>query len=119
LPLTLEQRRMLRAYESTQNLTAHQAEWKRAAMDLGANVQRCGLLQALAFLKRDAAPVAPGLLALLRDHLVDRSILPDGCDQDLAEAVARIQHVRQYMLATRETLAFSLWLKRSAQALLD
>lgn len=123
MPLTLEQHRVQVAYATTEAFLGNgptperQKNWKTAVMDFGTQVQRCGLLQAVAFLKRDAdQQVHQALLPAIRQHLITRGMLKNNCPDDLF-VVAKALESRQYMLVSREVLALSAWVKRATQSL--
>jgi hypothetical protein len=126
--LTLEQARMDAGYAATWGyafqtrdgqrvVDASKAkEWKTQVMGFGTNVQRCGLLQALAFLRRDAEHIYEAIQTALSDHLRDRGFLTLRRGDDLLEVVRKLPAM-DYMLVSREVLGVALWLKRAAQIL--
>ena len=123
MPLTLEQQRIQVAYDATraylqaQPGPANKKNWKTAVMSFGSEVQRCGLLQAIAFLARDESEeVAGKIQGTMRDHLIQRGMLASDAHANLLQAVSALD-VLDYMLVTREVLALALWFRRSAQAL--
>jgi CRISPR/Cas system CMR-associated protein Cmr5 small subunit len=128
MALTLEQHRMQRAYESTRAAIGRGAgvnkAWSRVVMPFGTHVQRQGLLQALAFLARDAneddlKAARDILVESLRTHLVDRGFLGGSAgNTNLIDTVAALE-AAEYMFVTREVLAISIWFKRAAQALCE
>ncbi len=100
-------------------------------MPFGTNVQRDGLLQAIAFLERTARSpelneARDTLLRAVKNHLFDQHFLTPrparpgfvGVDRQatLIRIVAALD-ATEYMLVTREVLAVSVWLKRATQAL--
>lgn len=117
--MTLEHRRMHRAFTTVEEAVAaaQSKAWKTAAMSFGSEVQRCGLLQAVAFLHRGQDKgVALRLTECVRDHLIQVRILaPDEPESPLL-TILRGVSTDEYMMATREVLALSLWLRRATQA---
>lgn len=118
--MNLEQRRMTRAYEAIALVKEGQREpWKRAVIGLGAEIQRVGLLQAIAFIHRGPTEkIATELCKAIRAHLAALGHLPKkpGIDDLLIEI--RDLGRMDYMRVTRETMALSVWLKRAAEILL-
>ena len=115
--MTLEQRRMSTAYAAADRAQTDKT-WLRAVQGLGPEIQRSGLLQALAFIHRKPTrSIAPGLCTTLRTHLVDLGHL----DAQPAEPsfLLEVQKLPRtdYMRVTRELIAFSVWLKRAAEIL--
>lgn len=122
---TLDQIRAVWAYQVVEAFLGQsptqerKRSWKTAVMDFGTQVQRCGLLQALAFLKRDAcADVHRELLPRVQDHLAKKGMLParDGARPDFFVEVRGLS-AANYMLVTRETMNLAIWLRRATQAL--
>ena len=120
--MTLEHRRMHRAFTTVEEAVAAAQfkAWKTAVMSFGSEVQRCGLLQAVAFLHRgqdkDVKAVAVRLTTCIRDHLIKvRILVPDEPESPLL-TILRGVSTDEYMMATREVLALSLWLRRATQA---
>lgn len=114
--MNLEQHRMKVAWDAVAAVGGRWEDWKPAAMSFGANVQRCGLLQAVVFLLRDHADVAKLLTEPTRDHLIARQMLDaDAADRSLLDALRALDGDRA-MLVTREVLALSIWIRRATQA---
>ncbi len=90
--------------------------WKTHVMGFGTNVQRCGLLQALAFLRRDEQAVYNAIESTLKAHLKERGFIAQKSAGDLLEVVRTLPSM-EYMTVSREVLALSLWIKRAAQIL--
>lgn len=95
------------------------AAWRTSVLGFGADVQRCGLLQTVAFLHRgkdeESKNVAKLLSGAVRGHLWARRLI-DGAKEGELLADLREMDGDRYMLATREVLALSVWLKRATQA---
>jgi CRISPR/Cas system CMR-associated protein Cmr5 small subunit len=119
--MTLDQQRMKRAYRATEDTKGSRREvWVRTVKDLGPEIQRSGLLQALAFLHRGPSKeIAEELCGEIRGHLVDRGHLKGAGARDGFLVEVRDLDRQTYMRVTRETLALSVWLKRAAQILGD
>jgi CRISPR-associated protein Cmr5 len=118
--MNLEQRRMTGAYSAIEGVKKEQREnWKRAVLGLGAEIQRVGLLQALAFLHRGPTKeIAGDLCKAIRGHLVALGHLPKKpSGNDLLTEVRDLARM-DYMRVTRETMALSVWLKRAAEIVL-
>lgn len=128
MSLTLEQARMNTAYSATWSYAFTRTDgqrvlnpdncksWKSQVMAFGTNVQRCGLLQGLAFLRRDKPDVYHAVVQALADHLCERGFIAANANDDLM-AIVRILPSSDYMLVSREVLGVALWLKRAAQIL--
>jgi len=117
--MTLEQHRVRLAWDATTAYAITEATktaWKTAIMGLGTNVHRCGLLQAMAFLRRDDEDIYNAVAAPLRRHLIQRGFLRADAHLDLM-TVARELSAVDYMLVSREVLAAAVWFKRAAQIL--
>lgn len=119
MTLSLEQRRIAAAYALLDDLPKEQMnEWSGIVQGFGAEVQRCGLLQTIAFLQRKGS-LAVRLCRGLSGHLVQRGLIERTADADRdARALLRVlqdMDADRYMLVTREVLAFSVWLKRASQ----
>lgn len=112
---TLERRRMQFAYNELTRLTPAQRDlWERAVDGLGPEVQRAGLLQALAFLHRGPTKeIAEHLGKRIRAHLEDLGHLPK--KQEPLLLTVRDLDTLSYMRITREIIALSVWLKRAVQ----
>jgi CRISPR-associated protein Cmr5 len=116
---TREQKWALHAYACVRSVLSDQRlrkEYKPLANSFGGQVMRNGLAAALAYLERreGAAELLLGHLAAakfpgLQRAWNDGAKLPDE---------ARRLGLEEYMLATREALRFSVWLRRAVQALL-
>jgi len=121
MSLRVEQQRIQRAYTVLDEVVREKvfAEWRTSTLGFGADVQRCGLLQTIAFLYRGkedkSRKVAELLSGAVRHHLRDRRLLERNDAVDLL-ADLRTMDGDRYMLATREVLALSVWLKRATQA---
>jgi len=127
--LTLEQARMDVGYQATWTYAflrqpdgtyvpngKKPKTWKTQVMSFGTNIQRCGLLQALAFLRRDGETVYEAIQLALGEHLRSRGFLARSPPPDLLETVRKLPAF-DYMLVSREALGVALWLKRAAQIL--
>lgn len=115
--MTLDQLRMKRAYGAIER-ASHRETWIRAVEGLGPEIQRAGLLQALAFLHRGPTKeIAPALCAEIREHLVARGHLSGAGHRQGFLVEVRDLDRADYMRITREVLALSVWLKRAAQVL--
>ena len=116
--MMLEHRRMHRAFTTVEEaVEAGQFKaWKTAVMSFGSEVQRCGLLQAVAFLHRGQDKgVALRLTESVRDHLIQVRILQVREPRKPLLTILRSVSTDEYMMATREVLALSLWLRRATQ----
>lgn len=117
--MTLEQYRVKLAWDVTSAYATddgRKAAWKTAIMGFGTNVHRCGLLQAVAFLRRDEEQIYSALGVVLDTHLRQRGFLAGQTNADLMTTVGALSAM-DYMLVSREVLAVSVWLKRAAQIL--
>lgn len=117
--MMLEHRRMHRAFTTVDEAVAagQFKAWKTAAMSFGSEVQRCGLLQAVAFLHRGQDKnVAMRLTECIRDHLIMVRILASREPREPLLTILRSVSTDEYMMATREVLALSVWLRRATQA---
>ncbi|MGH8479279.1 MAG: type III-B CRISPR module-associated protein Cmr5 [Gammaproteobacteria bacterium] len=116
---TLEQRRMTLAYRTLEKLAKDDREtWKRAASGLGPEIQRSGLLQALAFLHRGPSEkIAEALCAMIREHLCSLGHLQERPSNPSFLVEVRDLDRAAYMRVTRETLALAVWLKRAGEIL--
>lgn len=115
--MTLEHTRADAAFRVREGLPANeQAEFDKLVPGLGAEVQRCGLLQAVAFLKRSPSrAVADKIGQAVLQHLVGTGMMPPvPKGTDLLQALRGTDTTR-YIIVTREVLALSVWLKRAAQ----
>lgn len=110
---------MQRAYRAIEDTSGAQREtWVRAVLELGPEIQRSGLLQALAFLHRGPGKdIAQDLCKEVRAHLADLGHLPAQAKGEGFLIEVRDLDRATYMRITREVLALSLWLKRAAQIL--
>ena len=116
--MMLEHRRMHRAFITVEEAVAAAQfkAWKTAVMSFGSEVQRCGLLQAVAFLHRGQDKgVALRLTESVRDHLIQVRILQVREPRKPLLTILRSVSTDEYMMATREVLALSLWLRRATQ----
>lgn len=117
--MNLEQRRMLCAYDLLENTGDRGKYWKTAVDGFGAEVQRLGLLQALAFLHRGPTKgIADDFCAAVREHLVALHHLPAQAQGSFLEEVRDLQ-AEAYVRITLEVLALSVWLRRAGQILLQ
>lgn len=117
--LNREQRRAMHALRLWK--TAREADWPEAnyrtlVNGFGAQVLRSGLLAAVAFARRyvDDRAAAHMLSGLFHPQVMSVGILHRVKPDDLIEALARLD-AAAYMLATREVLAATLWLRRAVQ----
>jgi CRISPR-associated protein Cmr5 len=130
---TKDQERARRAYRQVQRLwnacadarragdkaaeaTARKAcdEYDTAVKALGANILRSGLAAAVAELMRRKADT-------LREHLANSAIpgfAPETAANNLLVQANNLR-LREYMLATRETLQVVMWLKRACEAIFE
>jgi len=115
--VTIEQARMKVADACVEAIVAanqFDAAWS-VLPGFGATVQRCGLLQALAFLQRSSVrQVGNVVSSKIAIHLRGQGMIGGG-NEDLILTVRQLSDPA-YMLATREVIALSVWLKRAAQA---
>ncbi len=117
MSLTLEQQRISAAYQLVEKVPKDQkGEWKTMALGFGAEVQRCGLLQTLIFLKR-RDKLAEQLSEAIRTHVVARKLIEANRATEPLISLLTAMDADRYMLVTREVLALSLWIKRATQAL--
>ena len=129
MSLNLEQARMNVAYQTTWDYAfdgepgqraldfARGSLWKTHIVGFGTNAHRCGLLQALAFLRTDEVAIYEALANTLLKHLLNRGFLSrNEGERDLLEIVRKLPAL-DYMLVSREALGVALWLKRAAQIL--
>lgn len=113
--LLRDQQRALHAYESVGNVPPEGREaYKILVNDFAAEILRSGLSAALASLQRKKSAGAP-----LLEHVASAGIRVRGLAganaRDFAQLVRKLD-AEEYMLATRELLKVSTWLKRAAQA---
>ena len=115
--MTIEQARMKVADSCVEAIVAanqFEAAWS-VLPGFGATVQRCGLLQALAFLQRPTVRQVGNIVSSrLGGHLREQGMIGGG-NEELIQTVKQLSDA-SYMLATREVIALSVWLKRAAQA---
>ncbi len=135
---TTEQARAAYALACVQGVIANHrvasADYRRYAIQYGAMVHTNGLGQALAFARSKASGNTSKAKAwkLLYDHVsnwltghcpTDTSLRhprpPLGTGQQDAIVAITQQDVTAYMLATAETMALAVWLKRLAEALIE
>ncbi|MCG8418425.1 MAG: type III-B CRISPR module-associated protein Cmr5 [Proteobacteria bacterium] len=103
--------------------------YRTIANDFGANILRCGLCSALAFIERKKASKSSdrrsrsneeAAAELFLDQLAGYfRTLPGLSDQlagDNLHAAVRTLSVEYYMVLTREALHLALWMRRAAQA---
>jgi hypothetical protein len=116
--MNLDQRRMMCAYQLIENAGDQRKLWKGAVDSFGAEVQRSGLLQALAFIHRGPnKAVAAPLSAGIRQHLADLHHLEGRATPSLLTEVRDLP-AEAYMRITLEVLSLSVWLRRAAQILI-
>lgn len=127
-----DQQRAAHAYECVASVPDElRKDYKILVNDFGANVMRCGLCAALAFVQRKQGKEgeddadsgrrpgnhrAEAAQRLLR-HLAGAGLPGLQGTQDLAGDI-RQRGAQEYMMITREVLALSLWLRRAVQALI-
>jgi CRISPR-associated protein Cmr5 len=118
-PRGLDQVRMKAAYRRLEGASdADKRAWKQVVTGLGAEVQRCGLLQALAFAHRGPnKALAEPLCQALREHLVKTRQLTGEMPRSGFLVEVRDLDRATYMRVTREVIAFAVWLKRAAEIL--
>lgn len=114
--VTRDQRFALHAYASVASVErGAQKDYKIAVHDFGTNVLRGGLAAAAASLERRD----DGGVRLLRQHLAKASVVGlQGADAETLPGKIRELDVDDYIMATRELLHLSLWLKRAVQAII-
>ena len=110
---------MMRAYIAMEKTRGDQRDALVQAVDgLGAEVQRSGLLQALAFVHRGPTKeIAEQLSGTIREHLVELGHLEEAAGQTSFLVEVRDLPRAAYMRVTREIMALSVWLKRAGQIL--
>ena len=115
----LDQRRMTRAYRAVEGTKeADRDEWVRVVMNLGPEIQRSGLLQAVASLHRGPSKkIAEDLCGEIHQHLVDLGHLSETTKSSGLLIEVRDLDSVSYMRVSREVLALSIWLRRAAQIL--
>jgi len=111
-PRHRDQERALHAYEVVKTVPKEkQNDYEIAVNDLGANILRSGLCAAIAAVQRLGDRGRPVL-----DHLAQANVPGlEGATQDLARRVRELD-TEAYMMATREMLRVTMWLKRAMQA---
>ncbi|WP_295392266.1 type III-B CRISPR module-associated protein Cmr5 [uncultured Thiodictyon sp.] len=118
---TLEQVRMKRAYAAIDDTQgARRTTWLQAVSGFGPEIQRSGLLQALAFLHRGPTKdIADDLCKQIREHLTKLGHLP--APKRVTSFLIEVRDLDRatYMRVTREIMALSVWLKRAGQILGD
>lgn len=116
---TLEQRRMTLAYRTLEKVAEQDRKtWERAVSGLGPEIQRSGLLQALAFLHRGPSKaIAEALCARIREHLHSLGHLEAKPSNQSFLVEVRDLDRMAYMRVTRETMALAVWLKRAGEIL--
>ncbi len=113
--LTRDQRRAIHAYEVVAKVPkAGQRDYKIAVNSLGANILRSGLAGAMATLERLGERGD-----LVRHHIAKADVpgLSHATKESLPDLVRKLP-LDDYIMATREILQVSLWLKRATQALI-
>lgn len=130
--LMRDQRRAAHAYGCVAEVPdTLRKDYKILVNDFGANVMRCGLCAALAFVQRkqgkegegrEGASKAGGsreqVAALFLEHLAKAGLPGLRGTRDLAGDIQG-RDAREYMMITREVLALSLWFRRAVQALIS
>ena len=118
MPLQMrDQERARKAYQLVGEINASGRDnYKIVVNSLGANIMRMGLSAALADLQRRGDKGGNDLLS----HLAQAEIPALG-NTDAGSLPERVRalEAQDYMLATREILAFASWLKRAVQAKFD
>jgi CRISPR type III-B/RAMP module-associated protein Cmr5 len=118
--LTRDQKRAELAYSRVEEVIGDKGvsskDYKVLINSLGANVIRSGLLGALCFMQRKDSAAVRALANHLSEGLGAFKI--EG-DIDQLVASARKLPMEDYMLATRELLALTVWFKRAVQALVE
>ncbi|MCL4685849.1 type III-B CRISPR module-associated protein Cmr5 [Myxococcota bacterium] len=112
-PILRDQQRALHAYGAVSRVQkAQQKDYQIAVNDLGANILRSGLCAALASVQR-----LGNRGDILLGHLANAGVpgLDDATASDLAQRVRELS-ADSYMIATRELLSVTTWLKRAVQA---
>ena len=108
----LDQKRMSTAYAALNELGPDDM---KAFVGLGAEIQRCGMLQALAFLHRGPTKSVAGKLChVLQKHLSSLGHM-EKSQKSLLAYLRDLKEVRAYQRLTRETVALCVWLRRVAQ----
>lgn len=127
MTLRLEQHRMKAAYDAAADEQVKakadvKDAYKSLVAGLGAEVQRSGLLMALAFVHRGNQEVARIVDRTIRTHLLaQRFLLPemtiDGAKKSTKSldffTIARHLDTADYMTVTREVIALAHWMKRA------
>jgi CRISPR-associated protein Cmr5 len=112
--VTRDQRFALHAYKAVASVEAKaKKDYKIAVYDFGTNVLRSGLAAAVATLeRRDDKGVK-----FLREHLAMAGIVGlKGVTAETLPDRVRDLDIDEYIMATRELLHLTLWLKRAVQA---
>lgn len=110
---TRDQRRALYAYQKVRSVDdKDRQDYKIAVNDLGANILRSGLCAAIAAIQRTGDRGK-----ILLEHLARAKVpgLETATADNLLERAAQLS-ADEYILATREMLQVSMWLKRAVQA---
>ncbi|MCK6546820.1 type III-B CRISPR module-associated protein Cmr5 [Myxococcota bacterium] len=117
---TRDQKRALHAYQTFEDLRSKNPEavdaFRILVNDLGAHIHRSGLAMTIAFLERAQNQKERAATALL-GALASAKI--PGLDEADAKTIGdrvRKLDLDTYMLATRETIRLTIWLKRAIQA---
>lgn len=123
MPLTLEQHRMRAAEAAAKTVldAQLQAPWRTMMLGFGAEVQRCGLLLATAYLHRgDKTRCSAIATEAIRDHLAAHGFVTLTRAQRAAGVplldLLRDLDAMAYAVVTREVIALSVWLRRVTQA---
>lgn len=115
MALTRDQMRAKHAYACAAAVPPKlRADYKALADGFGAFVLKNGLVAALAFVQRTSGDAT----ALFLDHLAGADVpgLAVESGDEVFGAIRDQEDVSAYMLATRELLAYAVWLRRACQA---
>jgi len=115
---TLEHHRIDAAYDAVviAEKRGVTTEWRDLMRPFGAEIRRCGLLQAVAFLYRRDQTAADHASETICAHLAELGFIQaDDAGREFLD-VLRKTKTPEYMVITREVLALSTWLKRAADS---
>lgn len=129
--MTRDQKRAQVAYARVQQLVAGESAvrdaYERIVKELGSSIRRSGLVAAMAGLERKRGAEEAGGNHESPDRQAANRVFGDlamaglpglaGCEPAHIPARIRGLPVADYMLVTRELLAFVVWLKRAVEAL--
>jgi CRISPR-associated protein Cmr5 len=114
--LLRDQQRALHAYESVGNVPVDNREEYQAVVNtLATEILRSGLSAALAALLRNKNAGTRQLLEHVASARIPVPGLADASAREFVQLMNKL-NAEEYMLATREMLKVSAWLKRAAQA---